>query len=149
MSCVFCRIVAGELPKSAVFEDDQLLAFLDIHPWRPGHTLVIPKAHCAKVAELDATMRARVFEVGTAIGVALRKAEFAIDVNFVLNDGRAANQTVPHVHLHVLPRTGGDFVSLMMGVAKHAVSAVLRPAPRERLDREADAIRRTLGLQVP
>ena len=143
--CIFCGIVARELPASLVFEDDQLMAFLDIHPWRPGHTLVIPKRHAVRAAELDRETRARIFELGTSIGLALRSAEPSCkDVHFVINDGRAANQSVPHVHLHVLPRSGGDFWRLLLGAMKHGIGGVLRPAPREELDRRAAAIRLAL-----
>jgi histidine triad (HIT) family protein len=145
MSCIFCRILARELPSSRVYEDERLLAFLDIHPWRPGHTLVIPKRHAVRVHELDASERSAIFELGTRIGTALRSSELACrDVHFVINDGRAASQTVPHVHLHVLPRSGGDFWRLLLGVLKHGVSPVLRPAPRPLLDAQAARIQRAL-----
>jgi histidine triad (HIT) family protein len=145
VSCIFCRIVARELPASVVFEDDQLMAFLDIHPWRPGHTLVIPKLHKKLVAELDRETRSRILELGSAIGHALRAAELGCkDVHFVINDGAAANQSVPHVHLHVLPRSGGDFWRLLLGAAKHGIGRVLVPAPRQVLDGHAAAIRSAL-----
>jgi histidine triad (HIT) family protein len=144
VSCIFCRIIARELPASIVLEDERSLAFLDIHPWRPGHTLVIPKTHAKRVAELDADLRGHLFEVGTRLGLAVRRAGLAKDVHFVINDGGAANQSVPHVHLHVLPRTGGDFLKLLAGVLKHVTAGGLRPTPRETLDAHADAIRQAL-----
>src|SRR5688500_7585342 len=142
MPCVFCRIIARELPANLLFEDDVLISFLDIHPWRPGHALVLPKAHHPRVAELSSSVRASLMELGTEIGTALREAGFAKDVHLLINDGRAANQSVPHVHLHVLPRTGGDFWRLFGGVVQHGIASLLKPAPRDELDRQAESIRR-------
>ncbi|MGQ4597442.1 HIT domain-containing protein [Nocardia sp. R6R-6] len=114
--CVFCRIAAGEAPAAKVYEDDTLCAFLDIRPIARGHTLVIPKRHAAELAELDAELGAQLFRAGHRLALAIRRSSLAADgANLVLNDGAAANQTVPHVHLHVVPRQHRDMLRLAKG----------------------------------
>ncbi len=114
--CVFCRIVAGEAPAAKVYEDDALCAFLDIRPIARGHTLVIPKRHAAELEDLDAELGAQIFRAGHRLALAIRRSRLAADgANLVLNDGRAAFQTVPHVHLHVIPRRHGDTLRFAKG----------------------------------
>ena len=113
MDCVFCAIVAGAAPSHRVYEDDETLAFLDIRPLSVGHTLVVPKQHAADLAELSPELAGRTFAAAQRIARAMRRPPFAADgVNVVLNDGRAAMQTVPHVHFHALPRRHGDVLRL-------------------------------------
>jgi histidine triad (HIT) family protein len=103
MSCLFCRIVAGEIPATKVYEDDELLAFKDINPQAPMHVLVVPKTHVATVNELDHTHDA-------LIGAMVRRAAaIAADNGYaergyrtVFNCNADAGQTVFHLHLHVL-----------------------------------------------
>jgi histidine triad (HIT) family protein len=103
MSCLFCRIVAGEIPASKVYEDDRLLAFNDIHPQAPMHVLVVPKAHIATVNDLTEAHEA-------LVGAMLRRGaaiarERGYDLSgyrTVLNCNAQAGQTVFHLHLHVL-----------------------------------------------
>ncbi|WP_068273251.1 HIT family protein [Aldersonia kunmingensis] len=106
---IFSDIVAGRAPASRVFEDDDVVAFMDIRPFTPGHVLVIPKQPARNLAELDPEIGAKLFQVGQRLAAALRDSEVAADgVNFFLADGIAAGQEVFHVHLHVIPRTSGD-----------------------------------------
>ncbi|MGY4101304.1 HIT family protein [Nocardia sp. R16R-3T] len=115
--CVFCRIAAGQAPATKVYEDDTLCAFLDIRPIARGHTLIIPKRHASELAELDADSGAHIFRAGHRLALAIRRSELAADgANLVLNDGTAAFQTVPHVHLHVIPRRHGDKLSMAAGL---------------------------------
>lgn len=114
--CVFCRIVAGEAPAAKVYEDDALCAFLDVRPIARGHTLVIPKRHAAELEDLDAELGAQVFRIGHRLALAIRRSSLAADgANLILNDGTAAFQTVPHVHLHVIPRSHGDKLRFAKG----------------------------------
>lgn len=116
MDCVFCGILAGEVPVSKVYEDENCLAFLDIQPVNSGHTLVIPKRHAAALAELDAGIGGQLFSAGMRIAAALRQGSIRCEgVNFHLADGEAAGQEVFHVHLHVFPRFGGDGFGLRFG----------------------------------
>lgn len=139
--CVFCAIVAGDAPASVVFADDDLVAFLDIHPMRPGHTLVVPRAHAGHLAQVAAPVRARLWQRAGEIGNAMRASSLGcLDVNIVLNDGPAANQTVPHVHVHVIPRTRRDLPLLLRMLAQRPVQAVLGGPPRAVLDKQAALI---------
>lgn len=110
-NCVFCAIAAGEIPSFKVYEDDLVLAYLDINPFTEGHTLVIPKVHSeglldTPVAELGEIM-ARVQKVAAHIKEALPCDGF----NILQNNGEAAGQTVKHLHFHIVPRVGKGAIS--------------------------------------
>lgn len=144
--CIFCRIAAGRADCSLVFEDSELVAFLDIHPVRPGHLLVVPRRHARAVSELDPPRSAHLFCTGVDLAKALvRSALPCDDVHFVLNDGPAASQTVPHVHLHVVPRRRGDRWPLATRMLLRPLLVLGPGAPRRRLDAEAAAIREALA----
>ncbi len=101
--CIFCRIVAGEIPAKVVHEDEHTLAFRDINPQAPTHVLVIPKRHVPAVDALgedDAELIGRVVLVGRL--VARQEGIAGSGYRLVLNNGPAGGQTVDHVHLHVL-----------------------------------------------
>ena len=107
--CIFCRILAGELPASFVYRDERCAAFMDIRPVNAGHLLVVPVRHAAYLADLDADGAADVMRVGHAAAAALRASGIRCEgVNLFLADGEAAMQEVFHVHLHVFPRFRGD-----------------------------------------
>jgi diadenosine tetraphosphate (Ap4A) HIT family hydrolase len=107
--CIFCEILAGRAPASFVYRDDLCAAFMDIHPVNPGHVLVIPIQHAARLAELDMPAGMQMFQVGQRLAAALRASGLRCEgVNFFLADGTAAGQEVHHVHLHVFPRWHGD-----------------------------------------
>jgi histidine triad (HIT) family protein len=117
MPCVFCAIVAGEADAIRVYEDDDYLAFLDIRPIVRGHTLVVPKAHSVDLTDTPAETVAGLVTVGQRIARAARHSELAADGNnIVINDGKAAFQTVFHIHLHVAPRLDGDKLSFAKGL---------------------------------
>lgn len=106
---MFCLIVAGAAPASVVYRDELSVAFLDISPITYGHLLVVPRVHAPGLADLEPGTGGHLFEVGRRLAAGLRRSEVPADgVNFFLADGAAAGQEVFHVHLHVLPRTGGD-----------------------------------------
>lgn len=111
MSCLFCKIVAGDIPSTKVYEDEKVLAFRDINPQAPTHILVIPKAHIASVAEIateNADVVAHIFTVIPQIA----KAEGLVNgYRVVSNCGDDAGQTVHHLHFHIL---GGKSLSLEM-----------------------------------
>jgi len=108
--CVFCRMVAGEVSAAKVYEDEVVLAFLDIGPVSDGHTLVIPKEHCSKVHECQPAVLAAVGACLGKIAGAVAKAMNADGYNILCNNGRAANQVVEHLHFHIIPRRAGDGV---------------------------------------
>jgi|APTNR8051073442_1049403.scaffolds.fasta_scaffold01111_4 histidine triad (HIT) family protein len=106
--CIFCRIVKGELPCTKVYEDDAVLAFMDIGPIIKGHVLVIPKAHYATLPEVPTELAARVMVVVQKVATALMSALAADGVNVHQSNGACAGQVVPHVHFHVIPRFNDD-----------------------------------------
>jgi histidine triad (HIT) family protein len=116
MSCVFCAIVAGEAPAIRVHEDDNYLAILDIRPFTRGHTLVVPKRHTVDLTDTPPQTLAEMVTIGQRIARAARATELADATNIGINDGRAAFQTVRHIHLHVLPRRNGDKLSVAKGL---------------------------------
>ena len=103
-NCLFCRIVAGEIPSTKIYEDDLVYAFLDISPINKGHVLVVPKEHHESSATIPEATAGRMFHVGSRIGVALRRKLDYDAFNLHLADGAAAGQVVMHAHLHVVPR---------------------------------------------
>ena len=106
--CVFCAIAAGEIPSFKVYEDELVLAYLDINPFSEGHTLVIPKAHTTGLLDTPeetlAALLARVKKVAAHLKTALGCDGFHI----LQNNGAAAGQTVGHIHFHIVPRRNGD-----------------------------------------
>lgn len=117
--CIFCKIVAKEVPNYTVYEDDTILAFLDIHPHAKGHTVVIPKRHAETVFDMtDDEMKA----ISLAMKRVMERIKQALNpdgFNTGWNDGKAAGQVVPHVHIHVFPRWVGDGGGSMHSIVKH------------------------------
>ena len=107
-SCIFCRLVRGEIPSTRIYEDEHVLAFLDIGPIIKGHTLVIPKAHHDPLTALPADLLARVMQVVQRVAAAQLSGLGADGVNVHQSNGAAAGQVVPHVHFHVIPRFADD-----------------------------------------
>ena len=118
--CVFCKIVAGEIPCAKVYEDALVLAFLDIAPLNPGHTLVIPKEHHTSATTLPPESAARVMEAATRIARAMMRAVDADGFNLLLSNGACAGQVVPHAHLHVVPRFPDDGIVLPVRTRPYA-----------------------------
>lgn len=105
-NCVFCAIEAGEIPSFKIYEDDRVLAFLDINPFSKGHTLVIPKVHCEGLLDADEdVLSALVLRVKQVAG-RLKTALGCDGFNILQNNGEAAGQTVRHIHFHIVPRYG-------------------------------------------
>lgn len=107
-SCIFCRIVKGELPSTRVYEDEHILAFLDINPIAKGHLLVIPKAHYATLVEMPDDLGALLMPVLAKLGKAVMAATGAEGFNCLQNNFAAAGQIVFHTHWHIIPRVAGD-----------------------------------------
>jgi len=108
--CVFCKMVAGEIVVAKVYEDEAVLAFLDVGPISDGHTLVIPKQHCMRIHECDPEVLAGVASRLGRIAEAVVEAIDADGYNVLCNNGAAAGQVVDHLHFHVIPRKAGDRV---------------------------------------
>ncbi len=133
--CVFCRIVAGELPGEKVFENDSVMAFLDINPTSRGHTLVIPKDHHEDLLSTPTETLHEVVSVLPKVAAAVVRATGAAGFNVLQSNAACAGQVVPHIHFHVVPRRRGDGI----GLGFRQASAV-----RDELSRTAAAIRAAL-----
>ena len=108
--CIFCKIIAGEIPSKKLYEDELCLAFYDIQPLAPQHFLVIPKVHFASAAEVDGEKAAVVGHIFTVIAKLTKELGFAEGFRVVTNCGADAGQTVHHLHFHVLGgKTLGSF----------------------------------------
>ena len=106
--CIFCKIASGDIPAEKVFEDDACVAFLDIGPLAEGHTLLIPKQHYETMAVMPPDAAAALLKNLPALVGAITAATGCEGVNVLQNNGRAASQVVPHVHVHIIPRRAGD-----------------------------------------
>jgi histidine triad (HIT) family protein len=132
--CTFCEIIAGRLRSSVVYQDDEILAFMDINLVNPGHVLVIPKEHYASLAELPEAIGADLFTVAQRLSAAIRRSGVGCEgIRLHLADGAAAGQGVFHCHLHVYPRFVGDGHTV-------ADSNQLQRPSREMLDSVAERI---------
>ncbi len=107
--CAFCKIVSGEYSSSKIYEDDTLLAFMDIQPVNAGHLLIVPKKHVELIADLDDETSSKMMVLANRINNALRLSGMKLEaVNYFLADGEAAGQEVFHTHLHLIPRFKND-----------------------------------------
>lgn len=130
MDCIFCKIVAGQIPSVKIYEDVDVLAFLDIGPLSDGHTLVIPKKHYAKIHECPAELLAKVGAVLPKVSGAVFGAMAADGYNVLCNNGRASGQLVEHIHFHIIPRIAGDGIFTQWPAKKYAAGKVEDVAER-------------------
>jgi len=133
--CVFCKIVAGQIPSTKVFEDEHTLAFMDIGHVNPGHTLVAVKKHAANVFELEETQAEAIARAIVRVSRALKRAFEPEGLSVYQANGKAAGQTVFHYHVHLLPRHPGDGMELVWPV---------KNPPRAQLEDYAARIRAQL-----
>ena len=133
--CIFCKIVAGDIPGERVFENGSVLAFMDIQPTSRGHTLVIPKDHYRDLPSMDPAALAEVTAVLPAIASAAVRAVGAEGFNILQSNGPCAGQVVPHIHFHVVPRVEGDGIGLVLRQ---------RPPVEDEIPTTAEAIRAAL-----
>lgn len=103
-SCIFCRIAQKQVPASLVYEDEKVLAFLDIKPLNEGHTLVIPKEHYGTIFEIPQELIAYLHGIVKRVALAVEKATKADGISIIQQNGKAANQEISHLHVHVIPR---------------------------------------------
>jgi histidine triad (HIT) family protein len=144
--CIFCEIVKQGRPASMVWQDAACSSFLDIHPITRGHVLVIPQAHVGRLVDLEAEDRAHLFAVSNRILQALYTCGLARDgANILVNDGQAANQHIPHVHIHLIPRSKGDTPKVAGLLVARMFNQFGRAAPRGQLDAVAAKIRQALA----
>ena len=139
-SCIFCRIARGEVPSHSVYEDERTLAFLDINPSAPGHTLIIPKAHVTRVEDLSEEDAEALFRTLHRLVGGIQDAMEVPSSTIGINNGPESGQEVPHVHIHIIPRTRGDRGGIMQGL----VRTTGRPSSEAMLD-IAERIRERIG----
>jgi len=138
--CVFCKIAKGVAPASVVYSDENVMAFLDVQPVNPGHSLVISRAHAKELSELDPRIGGQMFKVAMLVAQGLRKSGVKCEgVTLFLADGEAASQDIFHVHLHVIPRFRGDGFGLKVGPTYG-----VKPERKE-LDTVAEQIRKAIS----
>jgi diadenosine tetraphosphate (Ap4A) HIT family hydrolase len=131
--CIFCQIVAGEAPASFVYQNQSVVAFMDVLPVNPGHMVIIPRRHAAFLEELDEETGREMMSAAMRLQAAVRRSGLRCEgVNLFLADGEAAFQEIFHVHLHVFPRFAGDTFRIEADWNR-------RPA-REELDEQAATI---------
>lgn len=106
--CVFCKIIAGQIPSAKVYEDDACIAFLDIGPLADAHLLLVPKGHYEWITDMPAEQVAAVAGRIPKLARAVLKVSRAEGFNVLQNNGKASGQAVPHVHFHIIPRREGD-----------------------------------------
>jgi histidine triad (HIT) family protein len=107
-TCAFCEIIAGRAPANMVYEDQRTVAFLDIHPANPGHTLVVPRHHVENVYALSDEDGAAIMATARDVAVAIREALEPDGLNLFQTNGQAAFQSVFHFHMHLIPRWWND-----------------------------------------
>jgi histidine triad (HIT) family protein len=135
-SCVFCRIVAKEIPAALVYEDEETLAFMDAGQVNPGHVLVAAKGHAENLYELNDAQAGALLRTAARVARAIRDAYQPQGLSVYQANGRAAWQTVFHYHMHLIPRYEGDGMAL---------SWPAKNPPREKLVEYAAAIRKALA----
>ena len=108
MDCIFCKIGAGEIPSFKIYEDELVLAYLDINPFSEGHTLVIPKSHTAGLLDTDDAMLMELIKKVKKIASHIKATLPCDGFNILHNNGEAAGQTVKHIHFHIIPRKNGE-----------------------------------------
>jgi histidine triad (HIT) family protein len=136
--CVFCKIGGGQIPSQRIHEDDLTVAFLDVDQINPGHVVVAVKAHVEAIVDLSPDQAAAVFQTVSRVAWAVETAFNPAGLMILQTSGAAAGQTVPHLHLHVLPRTADDGVSLTWP---------RRNSPADELAKLADQIRRAFARE--
>ncbi len=114
-NCIFCKILADEIPSTVVYEDDLFRAILDVNPAARGHVIILPKKHADDLMELPDEEASGIMIVARKIAAAVKKAYQCDGVNILQNNGRAAGQTVFHLHVHVIPRFEGDTDHINIG----------------------------------
>ncbi len=133
MDCIFCKIVAGELPSHKVYEDEATLAFLDINPATRGHTLVVPKEHATTIFDLPEEALTATARATQAVARILQRVLQPDGLNVIQNNGHAAGQVVMHYHVHLVPRREGDGSIRLWrpGATDHAAFAALAEELRQ------------------
>ena len=134
-SCIFCKIVVKQAPSSIIYEDESVMAFLDIRPLNIGHSLVIPKAHYVDIFDIPEEKLSQIHRAAKHVSFAIKKATEADGISIIQQNGKAAGQDIFHFHVHVVPRFEGE---------KLPPFSELREVDRSKLDAMAKKIKQQL-----
>ena len=134
-SCIFCRIAQKQVPASLVYEDEKVMAFLDIRPLNEGHTLVIPKEHYESIFDIPEELIAYLHGITKRVALAVEKATQADGISIIQQNGKAAGQDIFHLHVHVIPRYEGQKLPRFSEISE---------ADREKLSQTVAKIRKYL-----
>jgi histidine triad (HIT) family protein len=137
MTCIFCRIVNGEIPAEVVAREPDVTAFLDVQPLADGHVLVVPRAHVASVEDLEPAAADALFRAVRRLAGPVREALGAAGTTIGINNGEATGQTIPHVHVHIVPRWPDDGAGSVHSIFPRKTSRALKDV--------GEAIRRRVG----
>jgi len=137
MSCIFCRIVAGAIPAEIVAKTEHATALLDVQPLADGHVLVVPTAHVATLEELGTEQATGLFSLVCRLAGPVREALGGAGTTVGVNNGAATGQTIPHVHVHIVPRHDGDGAG--------SIHTIFRPGKLRPVAEVGSAIRTRLG----
>jgi histidine triad (HIT) family protein len=107
-SCIFCKIARKQVPASIIYEDETVMAFLDIQPLNEGHTLVIPKKHYVDIFDIPEDQLSKVYKVAKQVSAAIKKAANSDGISIIQQNGKAAGQDIFHFHVHAVPRFEGQ-----------------------------------------
>ncbi len=139
MSCIFCRIIGGEIPAQVVARDEVTLAFLDVSPLADGHVLVVPHSHVARLDDLEPGEADALFRTVVRLSGPVRDALGADGSTIGVNNGDATGQTVPHVHVHIVPRWHADGAG--------SIHSIFPPGAKRGVAEVGDAIRAALEVR--
>lgn len=138
-SCIFCKIAQKKVAASLVYEDEQVLAFLDIRPLNEGHTLIIPKKHYENIFDIPIELNSYLHGIAKQVALAVRKTVEADGISIIQQNGEAADQEIPHLHVHIIPRFKGQ---------KMPSFAKTSEEEKEKLDEIATRIRKNLQIKA-
>lgn len=133
--CIFCKLAAGELPSSTVYEDKEFRAIMDISPASKGHVIIIPKDHADNIFEIEDELASKILIVAKKIAAAMKDELHCDGVNILQNNGEVAGQTVFHLHVHVIPRYKNDDVTIKF-------------VERENCDDDFAALAKAIGSRI-
>jgi histidine triad (HIT) family protein len=140
VNCIFCKIVSGKLRARIINENDYAMAFLDAFPLSSGHTLVVPKAHYSKVQDMNKEYSCAVFSIACQIAAILEPTVRVNASTIAIHNGRDAGQEVPHIHIHIVPRSANDGAG--------PIHSLFNSRPKlndEEMDKLADKLRKKLN----
>lgn len=110
--CIFCKIIAGDIPSATIYEDDEFKVILDRFPSGEGHALILPKNHVANIFEIDPEQAGRAFSLAAKLSRAMKEVLGFEHMNILQNNGTVAGQTVFHFHIHLIPRRENDGINI-------------------------------------